>query len=169
MPGRDKVTPQGKQFFKQIKELKKLHVRVGFQHGKESDPESGADLADIAMWNELGTEHAPPRPFLRQSVENNAAHIKAMCAAQLKKIVKGQATARDALQALGVMQKALVQNTIKTGDFEPNAPITVHGGWMRRKGGKAFYIKGKKSNQPLIDTGRLRQSVQYIIEAKRDD
>ena len=165
MPGRDKVTPKGKDFFNQIEELKKLQVRVGFQHGKESDPESGADLADVAAWNELGTEHSPPRPFLRQSVENNADQIKAMCVAQLKKIVKGQATARDALQALGDMQKALVQSTIKTGSFEPNAPITINGGWMWRNG-RAFYVKGKGSDRPLIDTGRLRQSVNYFIQEK---
>ena len=152
MPARDKVTPQGKAFFKQIEELAKLQVRVGFQAGETTD--DGVSITDIAAWNELGTAHSPPRPFLRQSVENNEAQIKAMCKAQINKIVKGEATARDALQALGVMQKALVQKTIKSGDFEPNAPSTVA-------------IKG--SDKPLIDTGRMRQSVSYVIKEKGAD
>lgn len=168
MPGRDKITKQGKDFFKQIELLKKLQVRVGFQQGTASGEDSGADIVDIAAWNELGTENAPARPFLRQSVENNAAQIEAMCRAQLAKIVNGQATAEEALKAIGVMQKALIQNEIKNGGFEPNAPITIEGGWMHRNG-KSFFIKGKKSSQPLIDTGRLRQSVNFVITEKGDD
>jgi hypothetical protein len=149
MPGRDKVTPKGKDFFRQIAELAKLQVRVGFQQGAAS--EGGADIVDVAMWNELGTEHIPPRPFLRQSVENNAAQIKAMAEAQVKKLVKGQTTAQGALQALGTMQKGLIQNEIKSGGFTPNAPRT---------------IAKKGSAQPLIDTGRLRQSVTFVIQEK---
>ena len=149
MAVRDKVTPEGKDFFKQIADLAKLEVRVGFQQGSASD--GGADITAVAAWNELGTEHTPPRPFMRQSVENNTAQITAMCKAQLVKVVKGQATVRDALQALGVMQKALIQAEIKGGGFAANAPGTV-----AKKG----------SAQPLIDTGRMRQSVNYVIEAK---
>ena len=91
-----------------------------------------------------------------------------MCKQQLAAIVKGQATAEKALQAIGTMQVGLIENELKTGNFEPNAPITIEGGWMTRNG-KAFFIKGKKSNQPLIDTGRLRQSIKYVIQAKGDD
>ena len=37
------------------------------------------------------------------------------------------------------------------GDFEPNAPST---------------IRKKKSDKPLIDTGRMRQSVMTVIDKK---
>ena len=169
MPGRDKITSEGKKFFKQIEELKKLQVRVGFQHGEDSGADGKADLVDIAAWNELGTEYIPSRPFLRQSVDNNGAQIAATCKKLIAAIVKGEATARDALQTIGVMQKRIIQKTIRDGDFEPNAPITVEGGWMRR-GGKAFYVKGKGSPAtPLIDTGRLRQSVSFVIKEKGGD
>ena len=163
MPGHDRITPNGKSFFKQIDELKKLQVRVGFQQGAESN--EGADIVDIAAWNEMGTDYIPSRPFLRQSVDTNGAEIAATCKKLIVAIVKGQATARDALQRIGVMQKGLVEKTIKDGDFVPNAPITVHGGWMTRNG-RSFYVKGKQSEQPLIDTGRLRQSVNFVITEK---
>ena len=47
--------------------------------------------------------------------------------------------------------KGIVQKTIKEGSFVPNAPSTI-----RKKG----------SDKPLIDTGRLRQSVNYHIKPK---
>lgn len=153
MAGHDTLTAEGKRFFKEIEELKKLQVRVGFQHGEETDEDSGADLADVAMWNELGTAHSPPRPFLRQSIDNNVSRVNAMCKAQLRAVAQGK-TAKDALQAIGSMQKALVQDTIRNGDFEPNAPST---------------IKKKKSSKPLIDSGRMRQSVNFVIKPKGDE
>jgi hypothetical protein len=175
MPGRDKTTKQGKTFFKQIDELKKLQVRVGFTAAKRgygqrhenvsADDEDGVTIAEIAAWNELGTYNIPPRPFLRQSVDNNRDNIRAMCKEAMSAIVEGKATAQKALAMLGALQVGLVQSEIKRGGFEPNARITVEGGWMRnKKSGKAFYVKGKKSAQPLIDTGRMRQSVHYVIE-----
>jgi len=170
MRGRDKATPQGRRFFKQLKELAKLQVRVGYQRGGDSDPESGADIVDIAAWNELGTEHIPSRPFLRQSVDKNRKLITAGCREQIGKLVEGKATTRDVLEELGKMQIDLIRREIRTGGFAPNAPITVHGGWMRnQKSGKPFYVKGKKSDTPLIDTGRLRSAIQFVIEAKGDD
>ena len=169
MPGHDIETRNGKWFRKQIEELKKLQVRVGFQHGKESDGESGADIADIALWNEMGTEHSPSRPFLRQSVENHKDQITAMCRAQLQSLAKGGATAQKVLSGIGATQKGIIQYEIREGNFEPNAPITIEGGWMRRKGGKPFYVKGKKSKRPLIDTGRMMQSVNFVIKPKGEE
>jgi len=163
--GHDRITPAGKKFFKELHKLTQQQVRVGYQQGEASDPDSGADIVDIAAWNELGTAHSPPRPFLRQSVEGNESKIAAMCKKQLEGIVQGTTTAQDALSAIGELQVGLIQNEMKTGGFEPNAPITIEGGWMTRNG-KAFFIEGKKSAQPLIDTGRLRQSVKYVIEQK---
>ena len=151
MAGSDRVTPQGEQFFREIKELTKLQVRVGFQHGEATDEKSGADLADVAMWNELGTANSPPRPFLRQSVDNNESRIRAACQAGLSAIASGEKTAKDVLQMLGTLQKGLIQETIRNGSFEPNAPPT---------------IKKKGSARPLIDTGRMRQSVNFVIKEK---
>jgi hypothetical protein len=167
MPGHDNVTPEGQKFFKEIEDLVKKQVRVGFQQGTTS--EDGADIVDVAMWNELGTSGAhpiPARPFLRQSVDNNEDKITAMCQTQIQAIADGRTDAEGALKAIGTMQKALIQDTIRNGDFKPNAPITIEGGWMRTKDGKPFYIKGKKSSKPLIDTGRMRQSVNFVIEEK---
>jgi hypothetical protein len=169
MRGHDKITPEGKRLLEQLRELSKLQVRVGYQRGENTDEDSGADIADIAMWNELGTVNMPSRPFMRDSVDNHAGEIQAFCEAQLRAIAGGGQTAQGALNAIGSMQKGLVQNEIREGNFAPNSDITINGGWMRTPGGKPFYVKGKGSNKPLIDTGRMRQSVNYVIREKGGD
>jgi len=148
MSVRDELTAEGRRFFKELEELAKLEVRVGFQAGEAEH--DGVDMTDIAMWNELGTRHVPPRPFLRQSVDGNEGKIKKMCEAQMQAIAKG-GTAEEAMNAIGIMQKGLIQETIAKGSFAPNAPST---------------IKRKGSSKPLIDTGRMRQSVNFVIQPK---
>ena len=113
--------------------------------------DADVSMLDVAMWNELGTANTPSRPFLRQSVDDNASKISAFCRAQLQRIAQGSADAQDVLNKIGVMQKGLVQEKIGNGSFEANAPATV---------------KKKGSDKPLIDTGRMRQSVGYIVRRK---
>ena len=147
--GYDRYTPEGKRLMREIEELKKLQVRTGYQDDGSTE-EDGTSLLDIALWNELGTENAPSRPFLRKTFDDNEAKIRAFAAQQIKRLVAG-ATAKDVLQAIGVFLKGLVQETITDGDFEANAPST---------------IKKKGSDKPLIDTGHLRQSVNSVIAEK---
>lgn len=116
--------------------------------------ETGADMADVAMWNELGTVHSPPRPFLRQTVENNESGIVSAGAKLIESAIVGGGTAQDALESLGVLVKGFVQDTITSGSFAPNAESTV---------------RQKRSSKPLIDTGQMRQSVNYVIKPKGDD
>ena len=56
-----------------------------------------------------------------------------------------------ALNRIGVVAKGIIQEEIRDGSFAPNAPSTI-----RQKG----------SAQPLIDTGQMRQSVNYAIKHK---
>ena len=147
---KDKLTPDGRRLMKEIDNLKKLQVRVGYQQG-EAQEDDGVDILDVAMWNELGTSRSPSRPFLRMSVDENADKINAFIKAQLRKLAKGESTAEQILKAIGAFQKGLVQAKIKDGEFVPNAPST---------------IRKKKSDKPLIDTGRMRQSVNFVITEK---
>ena len=146
---RDRLTPEGRRFYAQLQELARMEVRVGYQVGEATD-DDGVDMCDIAAWNELGTEHSPARPFLRQTVENNENKINTFCSKEAKKMLEG-GTAEQCLDKIGVFMKGLVQKTIRDGDFEPNAASTI-----RKKG----------SDKPLIDTGRMRQSVNYHVKER---
>lgn len=147
--GWDRMTPEGERFFAQIEELKRNQVFVGFQAGQVAD-DKGVDMAQIAMFNELGTSTAPARPFLRDSVDENEDVIRDQCGKELKKLTTG-ATAEAVLKRVGALGVRLVQEKIESGSFEPNAPST---------------IKKKGSDKPLIDTGRMRQSVKYVVKRR---
>ncbi len=140
------LTGEGRRFEQMLRELAEQEVRIGFQRGDASE-EDGMDICDIAMWNELGTEHIPSRPFLRKSVDENESEINAFLESGKECILRG-ASARQVLSDIGMFQKDLIQEKITEGNFTPNAASTI-----RKKG----------SDKPLIDTGRMRQSVNYVI------
>ena len=146
---KDRITGDGKRLLDSMKELKELEVRVGFQSGKDTQ-EDGTDICDIAAWNELGTEHMPSRPFIRNSVDNHSDEINSFLMEKRNDLVNG-ASARKVLNEIGIFQKDLIQTEIVNGSFEPNAEAT---------------IKKKGSSKPLIDTGRMRQSVNYVVQKK---
>ena len=155
MAGSDKITPAGEKLLKELKKLKKLQVRVGVQGGKlhtkkfpDGKEKLGADLVDIAIWNELGTDKIPARPFLGQTVDLHGGEIQQISAEMVQNICKGQLDAQSAFKKIGVVTVGYVQDQITNGEFEPNAPMTV-----QRKG----------SDQPLIDTGQLRRGISYVI------
>lgn len=148
MANRDRITPEGEKFLKTLEELNKLEVRVGYQQGENS--ENGVDLADIAMFNELGTVHIPSRPFLRDSVNVNEEKINSFLQS-MKQVILHGGTAEDVLEKIGTFQKGLIQELIPVGNFEPNSEATIH-----KKG----------SDVPLIDIGLMRQSVNFVIKKK---
>lgn len=145
---KDTVTAEGKKFEKMLKDLGRLEVRIGIQQGESSD--EGVDLVDIAMFNELGTVHIPSRPFLRDSVDANSDQINTFLQSMKQELVKG-GSAEYVLKKIGVFQKGLIQEEIVKGYFAPNSEATI-----RKKG----------SDTPLVDTGRMRQSINYVIQEK---
>lgn len=153
--GWDKLTPEGRKFYAELANLKENEVFIGFQAGKTMHTDEDGkevDMAQIAAFNELGTSNSPSRPFLRQTVDDNQDKIDQMCAQVADRIAKG-GSAEQGLKQLGAFGVMLVQDKIRNGSYAPNAPSTV-----RRKG----------SDQPLIDTGQMRQSVHYIVRKKGD-
>lgn len=146
----DKLTPEGKRLEQEIAQLKKLRVKVGFQRGEAVEEKDGtvADLCDIALWNELGTETAPSRPFMRDAIDKHKDEVLSFIEKEFALLVVGQNTAEKMMKSIGVFLVKQVQREIVDGQFEPNAPST---------------IKRKGSDKPLIDTGTMRQSVNYVI------
>lgn len=148
----DRVTPEGEKFMRLLEELAIKEVRIGFQRGQASESD-GTDICDIAAWNELGTVNMPSRPFMRKSVDENEGKIKSFVKSMKKELVSGT-SGEQILKKIGIFQKDLIQEKITEGDFAPNAASTV---------------KKKGSSKPLIDTGRMRQSVNYVIKEKGED
>lgn len=147
--GWSNLTPEGKKYFKELEQLAKMEVQVGFQADSGSY-ENGATLAEVAAYNELGTSSTPARPFMRKSFENHEKELQSACDQVNKTLAKG-GTTQQALDELGAFVKGLVQEEIVSGDFAPNADST---------------IAKKGSDKPLIDTGFMRQSVNYQVKQR---
>ena len=113
-------------------------------------------VAHVAAWNEFGTEHIPPRPFMQQSVDNNLSAIGQMSEEMLRQVAAGEIGADKALRTIGAMQVGLIQNEMLEGGFVENAPST-----KMKKGGSP-----NAQTTPLIDSGHMRQSVHYVVKDK---
>lgn len=142
------LTPEGRKYFRELQKMTEMEVRVGFQGDEKY--EDGTSIAEVAAHNELGSSDTPERPFMRQSFENHESELQAACDAA-NRLVSSGGSADQALQQIGVVAKGLVQEEIDNGDFAPNAESTI-----RKKG----------SEQPLIDTGTMRQSVNFVVKRR---
>lgn len=143
--------------FKVFKNIKEHNIKVGyFRNG-----ESGTTIADIAKWNEFGTYVAPPRPFIRNTIaKNRKKWLKDYI--ELSKKYSFMPEAYTYEFADGV--KADLIDEIKNGEFEPNAPITIEGGWMaNKKSKKPFMVEGKGNKKPLINRNGLINSIETRV------
>jgi hypothetical protein len=142
------LTPEGKKYFRELKKMTDMEIQVGFQGDQKY--EDGTSIAQVAAVNEFGASDIPERPFMRQSFENHEGELQAACDAA-QRLVSSGGSAEQALQQIGVVAKGLVQDEIVNGGFAPNAEST---------------IKKKGSEQPLIDTGTMRQSVNFVVKRR---
>lgn len=142
------ISSEGRRLSKELLELNRNTVSVGFQQG--STYPDGTEVVDVAAWNEFGTSTIPQRPFMRNTLDNNEDDIRSFVSQQVQSVVNG-GTAEDALKQTGIYVKGLMQEEIRNGSFTPNAPST---------------IAKKGSSKPLIDTGLMRQSVNYQVRKK---
>lgn len=123
-----------------------VSVLVGVR-GKE-----GAEQVLIAAVNEFGSSDGriPERSYLRSTVdENRDRYLKALEAASRAGEAQGPGTLTRELGKVAQVAVGDIQRKIRDLDTPPNAPSTI-----RKKG----------TDNPLIDTGRLRQSIDWEIE-----
>jgi hypothetical protein len=119
-------------------------------------------MADIATWNEFGTKATskhpgiPARSFMRSTFDEKLRTYERFIQKNLGKVGgsmvrtgQGGITAEMFLNLLGEKIRADVQRKIVKLKDPPNQPST---------------IRKKKSSNPLIDTGRLRQSIDFEVK-----
>jgi len=130
-------------------------MKVGFVRGLGEHPntDSGATVAEIAAYNEFGTQspkgnaHIPERPFLRTTIREQTKPVYIPLVKDLlAKMLLGQMKVAKAIGILGLKAVADVQAKIDAITSPENAD----------------YTKDKKgSSNPLIDTGHMRKSVTW--------
>lgn len=129
----------------------KLAITVGVHEAEGGAAyEDGTTVADVATWNEYGTEHIPARPFISGWFDSNQDDVQAKLKLAGEKIFKGAEPAA-ALDATAQYFAGQVQKYISAGVPPQNAESTV-----RQKG----------STTPLIRTGQLRSSIRGHVVAR---
>ena len=144
-----KATQRGGQKLKkllaQAGKVEVKEVEVGFF--PESRYDDGTPVAAVAAWNEFGTETIPERPFFRRAIakmeEEGLAKVLGKGIDRERLVID-----RRVADKIGAYAAEQVQQSITDLKEPPNAPETI-----RRKG----------SDDPLIDTGRMRRSVTWRV------
>ncbi len=144
------MTPAAQRLEKLTKEMEGKCVEIGFNE-QSGSYEDGTTMAQVAAWNEFGTERSPSRPFMRQTIKDYQGAITKYTAKSLRSAVKSHGTVSIVLNRVGAYTKGKMQREIRDGEWTPNAPSTI-----ARKG----------SDKPLIDTGQMRQRIVYVVKDK---
>lgn len=125
--------------------------------------------AEILAVMEAGSviNNIPPRQLLKPVRIKYQKQINEMLINVCNLLLEGNQEAADnEMEKLALRIEGWTKQYFTDSDnnWAPNAYITIHGGWMKnKKSGKVFYVKGKKSDKPLIDTGELRKSIRAIF------
>lgn len=149
--------------------LKSHQVLIGIP-GDEAGRSGPLNNVELAFLHSNGSPrmHIPARPFIEPALREKETQEKitgCMKRAILDALEGNTGGARTELEKAGLYGQAAAQKMVGSNALDPNAPITVNGGWMRNRiSGKPVYIKGKGSSAPLIDTGSLRQAITYVVE-----
>lgn len=90
----------------------------------------------------------PERSFMRSSWDQSQAELQELILRLLPAVLAGRLAPRYFYERIGIWLVARIQNQIREISDPPNHPFTV-----QRKG----------SSNPLVDTGRLIQSITYRV------
>jgi len=144
---------------KEVDQLAKRRVKVGILQSKgggEPTESGGATMVDIGTIHEFGAPKAgiPERSFLRRTFREKKRDLAKITTQLSKKVVTGKLTHKRALEILGAWGAAQVQKRITS---EGHIPPPLKPRTVARKG----------SDRPLVDTGRLVQSISWEVDKEQ--
>lgn len=131
------------------KEMDKHCVLVGLP-GRNSPMHKETTVAKLGVIHEFGSpaNGIPARPFMAQTAQKRRRNTAELLERNVKAVLNSSQSPKQGLSRIGVVYEGYIKDTIRNGDFVPNAPSTVR-------------LKG--SSRPLIDTGLMRASVTSVV------
>ena len=139
-----------KRIQREIQAAKSASVRVGVL-ADAGTSDDGVDLVDIAVFNEFGTKRAPPRPFIRGAFDEKQRDLTRLKARLWNQVLAGRLDTRRALGLLGQTHEDQIKVFMTELRTPANEASTI----------AAKTRAGRKGDNPLIDTGRLRASIRW--------
>jgi hypothetical protein len=148
---RDRKDPKYDRIIREFSAVRNAHITVGVHAAEGAASDGGATVADIAEWNEFGTDRIPSRSFIGSWFDEREKRFPAAIKAEIEGAVRRGTSVTEAFQTLAVTFQADVQRRIAQGIEPANTDST---------------IKRKGSSTPLIDTGVLRSAILGKYESK---
>lgn len=145
-----------------IEQLATSRVMVGvpaenaFRSQEPGEPKPPPNNAELAYIHEFGepTAHIPARPFLVPAITAMQPEAIERLKKTAEYAVNGRPDAvNKSFHALGLRAQAAVRRKITDGPFQQLAAYTI----------KKRLERGRTGTKPLLDTGKLRNSIIYAI------
>lgn len=140
-------------------------ARVGILGGdveRKTGEITNSELMMIQMFGSLINKIPARDPLYEPIIKHKRKLIKSLSSGAMRAAFERKDFI-GMLRLLGIEAEIIVQEAFETsgdGTWQSNADITINGGWMKnKKSGKSFYVKGKQSDRPLINTSALRRAV----------
>lgn len=124
----------------------KPYVKAGILESSGQHSDSDLTVAAVATFHEFGTERILPRPFFRTMQEEQRQNIRDFIASLKDGVIL---RADQALGLIGIYLVDLLKKQVDKTNSPPLSPRT---------------ISEKGSTKPLIDTGQMRNSIQYEVK-----
>lgn len=147
------------KWLKQMREIAdKPFTKIGILGDGDSN-EEGVTVLQYGSANEFGASGAgknrnveiPERSYIRSTIDERKRRIFGKAFQLQESIFLGKISVKKALGIMGLLiQGNIIQKIVS----------------LRSPANEASTIKKKGSSNPLIDTGRLRQSINYEVESK---
>lgn len=142
-----------RKIIKNAQELARKRVSVGvFKDSEGYDtPEGFVSGADVAMFNEFGTDTIPERSFIRQPLRAKRRKLSNTIVSVIKKLNRRTISVDKARKEVAKVYVDVIKDAILKKAIPPNAPLTIK-------------LKGR--DDPLVDTYKLYNNIKYKIESK---
>ena len=154
-----------------LKRLKRTSVMVGIASGEKGDrrKEGTISNSELGYIHEKGSPAAgiPARPFLEPGVKKIQDTIAHDMGVAMKAALNDDAKEVDTiLKQVGMKAVSSVKSYLTEGSFEPLKPETIRNRNRSRmtKGKREEEKRGGGKIKPLINTGQLRDSIDFYIE-----
>jgi len=133
---------------KRAGEIRDRKVTIGV-HGKDDNRGDAETNVLIGTAHEFGTDKLPERSFLRKTLDRHGAEYTAYARSLSLKVLAGEMSGDRALGLLGERVKSDVIAMFNNNEIRPD----ISDATKKRKG----------SSTVLIDTGSLKQAIDYIV------
>ena len=146
------------EVIKNVSDLASARIMAGWIHQGQMHADTKLTMAQLAEVMEYGAitgkkTHIPPRPMLRMTARLKSKDWVKQSGELSKEVMSGKLKGAAAYETMGMLIADDIKSVMNTSSlFTPNAPSTV-----KRKG----------KNTPLIDTGELRDAVDYKVYKRK--